>query len=40
MRLRFISGLLLILFLFGCDNREPVRVVFTSDVKGRLRPAG
>ncbi len=40
MRLRFTSGLLMILFLFGCDNHEPVTVVFTSDVKGRLRPAG
>jgi hypothetical protein len=40
MRLRLISGLLLILFLFGCNDREPVTVVFTGDVKGRLRPAG
>lgn len=40
MRLRSISCLLLMLLLFGCADREPVTVVFTSDVKSRLRPAG
>lgn len=26
--------------LGGCVAREPVTVVFTGDVKGRIRPAG
>jgi hypothetical protein len=29
-----------ILLVVGCVDREPVTIIFTSDVKGRIRPAG
>ena len=28
------------LLLFGCDEKGSLKVLFTSDVKGRLTPAG
>ncbi|HUV37542.1 MAG TPA: hypothetical protein VMX58_11435 [Patescibacteria group bacterium] len=42
MRFRVLFGfsLVMILLLIGCVERKPVTVLFTSDVKGRIRPAG
>ncbi len=43
MRIHVLFGFSLVsimLLVVGCLDRDPVTIIFTSDVKGRIRPAG